>query len=163
MSFKTNPKFYKVQDKRKRESGSLNNKLMMGLKVYELIDMREKDGRKMSQNNRMDMEISEIDEDYYNIYEIEYSSAKNIIIVRMITDLVLDWATSDSILFKWNTLTFQTSNVGLETVEKLDQNKKPKKFVVIRGTSYFNKKQPVLEKILTLIDVTMATFKSIQL
>jgi hypothetical protein len=79
---------------------------MMGLKVYELIDMREKDGRKMSQNNRMDMEISEIDEDYYNIYEIEYSSAKNIIIVRMITDLVLDWATSDSILFKWNTLTF---------------------------------------------------------
>jgi hypothetical protein len=84
----------------------LNNKLMMGLKVYELIDMREKDGRKMSQNNRMDMEMSEIDEDYYNIYEIEYSSAKNIIIVRMITDLVLDWTTSDSILFKWNTLTF---------------------------------------------------------
>ncbi len=84
----------------------MNNKLMMGLKVYELIDMREKDGRKMSQNNRMDMEMSEIDEDYYNIYEIEYSSAKNIIIVRMITDLVLDWTTSDSILFKWNTLTF---------------------------------------------------------
>ena len=79
---------------------------MMGLKVYELIDMREKDGRKMSQNNRMDMEMSEIDEDYYNIYEIEYFSAKNIIIVRMITDLVLDWTTSDSILFKWNTLTF---------------------------------------------------------
>ncbi len=40
------------------------------------------------------------------MYEIEYCSLKNMIIVKMITDLVLDWATSDSILFKWNTLTF---------------------------------------------------------
>lgn len=47
-----------------------------------------------------------INEDYYNTYEIEYYSSKNMIIVRMITDLVLDWASSDSILFKWNTLTF---------------------------------------------------------
>jgi hypothetical protein len=83
---------------------------------------------------------TEVDEDYFNLYEIEYCSSKNVIIVRMITDLVLDWATSDSILFKWNTLTFETSNVGLETVERLDEQKKPKKFVVIRGTSYFNRK-----------------------
>lgn len=83
------------------------------------------------------------------------------IIVRMITDLVLDWATSDAILFKWNTLTFETSNVGLETCERLDEQKKLRKYVVIRGTSYFNRKEPVLEKMLTLIDITMATFKSI--
>jgi hypothetical protein len=30
--------------------------------------------------------------------------------------------------------------VGLETVEKLDEQKKMKKFVVIRGTCYFSKK-----------------------
>ena len=58
----------------------------------------------------------------------------------MVTDLVLDWATSDSILFKWNTLTFQTSNVGLQTIQKTDEQNKVKKFIVIRGTSYFNKK-----------------------
>ena len=50
--------------------------------------------------------MMEIEEDYYNVYELEYCSIKNMIIVRMITDLVLDWATSDAILFKWNTLTF---------------------------------------------------------
>lgn len=42
------------------------------------------------------------------------------ILVRMITDLVLDLATSDAIFFKWSTLTFETSNVGLESIELLD-------------------------------------------
>ncbi len=76
------------------------NKILIGLKVYEQTG----DG------------MININEDYYNSYEIEYYSSKNLIIVRMITDLVLDWASSDTILFKWNTLTFETSNVGLETV-----------------------------------------------
>ncbi len=79
------------------------NKILVGLKVYEQMG----EGPNSMVN---------INEDYYNSYEIEYYSSKNLIIVRMITDLVLDWASSDSILFKWNTLTFETSNVGLETV-----------------------------------------------
>jgi hypothetical protein len=115
-----------VEDKRKKETGGMAaNKILVGLKVYE----QSSEGP-----NTM------VNEEYYNSYEIEYYSSKNLIIVRMITDLVLDWASSDSILFKWNTLTFETSNVGLETVEKLDEQKKMKKFVVIRGTCYFSKK-----------------------
>ncbi len=39
-------------------------------------------------------------------YEVEYSKTKNTIIVKLFTDIIVDWVTSDAILFKWNCFTF---------------------------------------------------------
>jgi hypothetical protein len=67
---------------------------------------------------------------------------------------------TDFIMFQSNVITFESANISLEFVEdKGDKNGQNKKSLAFRGASCFNSKEPILEKILILMDLTMITAK----
>ena len=74
-------------------------------------------------------------------------------------NLKLSLDISDFLMFQSNVLTFDAVNVSIELSEsKLmpsEEKKPPPKMVTFKGTSSFNVKEPPLEKILMLMDMTM--------
>lgn len=97
-------------------------------------------------------------------YHIEYSSERNSICVKLVMhNIVLNLDASDYILVQSNVMTFDSANVSAEVIEAkqlLDsKTQSSKKMLVLRGASCFNSKEPLLEKILLLMDITMVAAK----
>jgi hypothetical protein len=100
-------------------------------------------------------------------FYIEYSSEKNLICVRlMLPSFKVSVETSDFLMFQSNVLTFDACSITIELTEDKDPEIDPKtqkpqnpppKIVNFKGTSSFNAnvKEPPLEKILLLMDMTM--------
>ena len=63
-------------------------------------------------------------------------------------------------MYQANVLTFDTANVNIELNDsKSEKGPTQKKTVVFKGASCFNTKEPPLEKILLLMDITMISSK----
>lgn len=65
-------------------------------------------------------------------------------------------------MFQSNVLTFESANISLEFVDDKSTDKNQangKRNLAFRGSSCFNNKEPILEKILTLMDLTMIAAK----
>lgn len=104
----------------------------------------------------MDCKRPQADLEYY----IEYSSERNSICVKLyMPSINVNVETSDFLMFQSNVLTFEAVNVSIELSEPRqrapEDRTPPKKVVTFKGTSSFNMKEPPLEKILLLMDITM--------
>ena len=67
---------------------------------------------------------------------------------------------TDFIMFQSNVITFESANISLEFIDdKGEKNVQAKKCLAFRGASCFNSKEPILEKIFILMDLTMITAK----
>lgn len=77
------------------------------------------------------------------------------------SSVVCSTESTDFILFQSNVLTFESANISLEFVEdkSTEKSQQSKKSLAFRGASCFNNKEPILEKVLVLMDLTMIAAK----
>lgn len=95
-------------------------------------------------------------------FYIDYSSEKNQICVRLFNlSLIANYDTSDFLIFQSNVFTFDSLNISIELTDPKAKGpeKSNKKVVTFKGTSAFETKEPPLERILLLMDVTMIASK----
>lgn len=96
---------------------------------------------------------------------VEYSCERSSICVKYVTPMQLNVENSDLLMFQFNNLSFDSSNVSLELYEKIEKiglNNLKTRYLTFKATSWFARKEPPVEKILLLMDVAMITAKIIE-